>query len=541
MKRLLFVCFVAFSLVACQFVEEDSFESPSPSSATITPSNSASFSVSSNSEIYTVDASVASVTLSGDISGKNLYYAMVNTSSNEISGKYVRYIVSQNARSAAAVSSTITHDTHFHDDEEFFTCHHEDDITPVFSASSARAAASEPARKAHRIEEVPFESKKTFFLSEYKDASVKKSATLYAVNEICNVWIVDDEKHIPQSKRKEVAETYAQKFAKMHPVVCKVFGKESDLIYVTSEGDFASMNEFSETGTKVNIVMYDLYNDGISGKVIGMFSNRDYFKNGLTVSGNEIDSSNEGKYLYIDSYLATKNLEYTLSTIAHEFQHMINFSVKAMNQQASDSNFNEMLSMLCEDMMQEYLNVQDAYTPKNRLRRFLSHYYDAGIRGQATSLQSYSNAYAFGAWLARQYGGAALIKEMMSNGKANNECIAAAVSAIEGRAFTFDDLFQEFIAACFDGELSARNKDAPQTIRSEDGYDYPMRNINLTEITNLGETMTIFENDAITEIAPSYGIFLKTFGEIDGNTVTLSFNSDSGKTNSSLLMYIYVK
>ena len=236
----------------------------------------------------------------------------------------------------------------------------------------------------------------------------------------------------------------------------------------------------------------------------------DYYKNGLAFSNVTVNRSNEGKYFYIDSYYAVRMFDYTVSTLAHEFQHMINFSVKAMNGKASDSNFNEMLSMLFEDLMQEKLDIDDGYSPKNRLTKFLSRYYEAGIREYNGTLQSYANAYAFGAWLIRKFGGATLVKEMMTNGKANNDCITSAVNTVNGTGYTFNELLQDFVKDCFDKT-----------------YYNPV----------------IFENDVVTDMAPSYGIFLKSYGTIENPTesLTLNFVSDSGKTNSGLYVYVYIK
>jgi hypothetical protein len=66
--------------------------------------------------------------------------------------------------------------------------------------------------------------------------------------------------------------------------------------------------------------------------------------------------------------------------------------------------------------------------------RFLEHYADTGITkwgasGTLEELYSYANVYAFGAYLARNYGGAALIKAMAENNRVNEASISAALSS----------------------------------------------------------------------------------------------------------------
>ena len=53
----------------------------------------------------------------------------------------------------------------------------------------------------------------------------------------------------------------------------------------------------------------------------------------------------------------------------------------------------------------------------------------------------------------------------------------------------------------------------------------------------------VFENEVVTDVAASYGMFLKNYGTVatGTNSLTLNFTSISGMTNSDLLIYIYVK
>ncbi len=512
MKKLLFVSIAVLSLTACQFADfEDRVDSSSPAQPVIiTPENNDSLTVSADSDIFAVDASTSSVTLTGDLKGKTIYYAMVNTTGSVISNEYVRYVTNGSARSAADATAELIEEE-AESTEEGFIPTSGMDFFPEFEESSSRNAIDSTGTEHQALSLKVGETKKEVFVATRSNTYEKKPATLYAFNEICNVWVLNGDQFLnTASKRMKIAEIYAQKFALVYPMIHDIFGKESDFLYSSVYGNKQHMNEVNDTGTKVNIVVYDLYSDGVRGGTIGLFSSMDYYKNGLAFSNVTVSRSNEGKFFYIDSYFASTLLDYTISTLAHEFQHMLNFSVKAMNGKASDTNFNEMLSMLCEDLMQDVLEVDDEYSPKNRIKKFLESYYKAGIREYDNTLQSYANAYAFGAWLIRNYGGSALVREMMFNGKANNDCMASAVNTINGTSYSFNDLMQEFVKACFN-----QNFYSPK----------------------------IFQNNQITNIASSYGIFLKNYGAVaqGAESVTLNFASNSGKTSSGLLMYVYVK
>lgn len=504
MRRLLSLFVVVLTLTACQMTLEESLSSNESFSET-------SFSVSSNNNVFVVDSSASSITLSGDLAGKSLYYAVVNTTEKRISHEFVSCISSSSDRAALSSVKEVVEDSDDCQAEEVQFKHYEDDFHPEFEASSSRAALDTVSGRVENLSlKKGLTSKKIYTVDEFS-AYHEKTATLWAENEICNVWVVDDDAYISSSSLKEeIAGIYAEKFASACPFVYEIFGKESDMLYTSTSGFKQSMKELSETGTKINIVIYDLFNDGIGGDTLGFFSSMDYYMNGLKFRNLTVSHSNEGKYIYIDSYFAQRFLDYTVSTLVHEFQHMINFSVKAMNGLACDQNFNEMLSMLCEEFLQETLGISDEFSPKNRVYTFIQKYYRAGIREYDNTLQSYANAYAFGSWLTREFGGKALIKEMMRNGKSNNDCIASAVNSLNGTDYSFNLLFKHFVKACFD-----QNCYSPR----------------------------IFDNDQISELASSYGIFLKNFGKLpsEENAVTLNISSVSGAAKSGVLVYVYVK
>ena len=409
------------------------------------------------------------------------------------------------------------------------------------------------------------------------------------------MWVVNSDKYLTSDTEKQnLAGKFAAAFAAFYPVVTNVFGKESDEIYtnyvstslISGEYTTSPMTEVSDTGEKINIVIYDLFADGEEGNVLGFFSSGDYYARDF------YNYSNVGKYFYVDSYFATQeeSVNTIISTLAHEFQHMVHFGVKGND---SDTNFNEMLSMLCEDMMQKFLTdkgytIEDKDSPKSRMLQFMIEYFGCGIRGYDNSSLAYANAYAFGSWLCRQYGGAALVKEMMSNEKTNNECIVAAVNKLNGTSFTFDDLFAQFIKACYgkDSEYTF-NKDAAKTITyssESTTYDYPMTAINLWESSSMydlntalipGESLTSGEsltyrqyseseigasyidsqykyfgplvfnaNTLLTSISQSYGMALKRKSAVipsGTNSYTITFSSKSGYTKTGMKLFLYIK
>ena len=152
--------------------------------------------------------------------------------------------------------------------------------------------------------------------------------------------------------------------------------------------------------------------------------------------------TNECEIVYIDSLILSQKKETAYSTLVHEFNHMINYVIKTVNGMTANPGassftqcdvwFTEMLSMVTEDMFQDYLELEDKDSPKSRLPYF-NMYYNYGYRlwntANIPALVMYANTYAFGAYLARNFGGTELIKQIAQNEYVNEESITAALQA----------------------------------------------------------------------------------------------------------------
>ncbi|WP_296321641.1 hypothetical protein [Treponema sp. UBA3813] len=547
----------------------------------------------SENDTFVVEENVKSVTITGNLSGKKIYCATVNTSGTAINGEnYTKIAIdSTGDRSLVGADVTALLPTFDSFSSDNYICHSELNFTPPnISVSSSARTIDNPASSNSKVTQLTdtVGSTKTLYVSLEDDSAgnpVKKEATLRACNETCNVWVLDDyydETSAGTKVNTDFAKKIAEKFKSLYPLVRNVYGNESDKIYYpvvrgnTIYFELFEMDYLSDTGTKVNIVIYDLYGDADQGKVLGFFAPRDYYPNDddlhklVDTSDNLNSYSNEGKYFYIDSYFLNNKYDDTISTLAHEFQHMIHYSVKKMSKgKDSDTNFNEMFSMLCEDMMQEFLGLEDKDSPKARLQSFVTSYTLTGIReynseSPSTTTQSYANAYAFGAWLCRQYGGAALVKEMMENDYTNNECIVAAVNKLNNGNYTFDDLFAQFVKACFGKDSTYTfNKDAASSL-SYSGYNYPMKAINLWKKNSLYDmSSSVTEKRCFdpeySELGPivyQTGTYLKSFpaeygtlltrvksfsNDFSDSSYTLNFVTKSGVTKPGMKLFLYIK
>lgn len=550
-KNLFFAVFATLFLISCDL--DLSFTTEADSSTT---DSTVSWDAS-QSDIFELSADVTTVNISNATSGKTLYFVRRNTGSETISSKNIRTFTAASRRQA---DSDVSEDFLEFDEEipnlqkGFAGCFIPGQIDLKNYASSARSASvsSEPAISG-KVGEA-----KNIYVDNNTNIStfVQKSATLCAVGTYCYVWVVDDFYSSTAAENKvdsAIAQKYADAFDKMYPMITNVFGKESDEIYYKYK--WCNMENYSSTGTKINIVVYDIGNDYSLSEnqqcgIVGYFYAKDYIYNysekGVT--------SNNGKYFYIDSGYANSNFDTTISTLAHEFQHMVNYNQKTvLNDLDSGQWYNEMLSMLCEDMMQEYLEIKDEDSPKARTKVFNAYYYYSGISEYNSKNQicSYATAFSFGSFIARNFGGAELVQKISQNSYVDNDSITNAVNSLNDTKYTYDDLFEKYLLALFGNSTYTHNKDADCTLKynsgdySSNSYEYPMTAYNIfdSEYSFLvnGEEYcgpAIFKYNAKSvDLRAENGILIHGIGTFSGSSLSVSFSSGT----SAEKIYLIIK
>ncbi len=197
---------------------------------------------------------------------------------------------------------------------------------------------------------------------------------------------------------------------------------------------------------RVHIFITDLeddYSSGQSGGVFGYFWPKDEYTND---SLPDSWHSNTKEMFYIDAHFTEAYLKDMKSTLAHEYQHMIHYNQKYLEQGVSSSTwYNEMLSMLAEDFLQDKIGLTDGESPKSRTSTFVTAYPYAGIT-QWDGGYSYAMDYVFGAFLVRNFGGAPLVASMIGDDKSGRASITAALSSC-GYSKDFDAVFQDFVCS----------------------------------------------------------------------------------------------
>lgn len=410
---------------------------------------------------------------------------------------------------------------------------------------------------------------------------------------VCLVWVVDDyfsETNSSGSKiNSTVAHSIAQKFSKYYSLEREIFGEESDFL-ITSAGEIdnrASMEYISETGNFVNIVVYDIgkdYNSLSNTGVVGYFYSKDYFEEGSYSSGSVLNHTNMGKYFYLDSaycnYVSEGNYSGTgdvsgtaITTLFHEFQHMIDFNTKNLQHNLGPAVwYNEMLSMLAEDVLASELGLENSEDAvwKTRMSAYNQAYYYSALDEyrdeEKYAVISYSTAYALGSYVARNYGGVKLIEEISKNAYADFDSIIKAIETVSGKQLSALQVYKEVIAASVfrDGVKNssttytfATDNNLPSFYK-EQSATYSGTTLRLPKISIFSDDYAFAYSDYYSSrysgplimasgLASSEGLRGHCFnihyaGSVvqDGN-VSLNFSSSSGTVDSNEQVIVFVQ
>ena len=552
---------------------------------------SAEYQASDTPNIIEVQPDTAYLKISGLSKGKKIWLSKTNPTKNIISSDYTRFInYGENISFVrkTSVSRNISEESEQADLNENHPLH------PVFNTEillepdfQARSVATTSTTSSVDVNNYSIGDSKTLFIdtkiNKNNSTFKQQNAILRAKGEYCYVWVVDEEDSSGDSKywtsdtkltpnyqkvNQQIVEKIADAFDKIYPMVRKVFGEESNQLIYQGK-NLVSMDMNCDTGTMVNIVIYDLNNDfnskDTSAGYVGYFHSKDYYK---SYSTGTFRYSNAGKFFYIDAYYLANKTSMVYSTLAHEFQHMVDFGMKTMTTTRplqSSTWYNEMKSMLCEDIMKNYLkkinpDFTDEDSPLYRLPKFCRHYFDVGLEYRSATTTrpydddySYANNYAFGAWAARNYGGISFINKLATNNYVDIESIedAAGVSITE--------MLKKYSSACaINLKDYGFNKDVSQTTFVLNSYSYPMDAINLWELDKIlpelytnhdsvfsSKTSSVysfngpawFYYDTQAELRP-YGFTISIVGMANDSEILLGFNTT--KISTSQKVYVII-
>ena len=385
----------------------------------------------------------------GNAAYKNNYLIKFNKSIEyELDGAYAGYSKSENVVNETANRSADVSQMNLSkafdsnglskwNDTEAITKLNEIVMKDVFPASRSLTAQNSIESTITKINSSIGDTQPFYYISDstnytYSQAAAKCKYT----GEHCEVWFINNSSLVKENNLD--FDSLGNKFDSIFELETEILGSNIYSEHKTS---------YIDPQDKIIILILDIFEDASTEQkagTFGYFSQIDMYTDNAINNSQDVRSfkSNKKQMLYIDSYfysLDGKNSSFNAvnqiySTLSHEFNHLLNFCNKTIknNLDSYETWYTEMLSMITEDMFQEFLGISDADGPKGRLNYF-SQFYSYGFpywRSGDDVYISYANDYAYGAYLIRNHGGIALLKEIATNKYVDGESITYALKEI---------------------------------------------------------------------------------------------------------------
>ena len=410
--------------------------------------------------------------------------------------------------------------------------------------------------------------KKDFYAATLKNktnAEWAKDSVLKVIGQHCYVWYKAKE---GISITDDQLQALADSFDTIYEKETYIFGKNT----LETQPDNSIIN-ITDENIKINIIVYDLFNDvedtrSKQAGTFGYFWTLDFQKQDLETE-DEIYYSNKCQCLHIDSFFLEAVPKAQQSTIAHEFQHLLHYVNKSLKYgpvlqgtkssfRTSETWFNEMMSMVCEDIMQSQLNLEDKDSPKYRLKLFNQYYYYGFKNWYQSDDQyiSYANAYAFGAFLLRNFG-IDFIRKLATNNYINEQAITRALIDSNASLKSFNDVLDKYYNVVLNpkGDYYTLNKSVSKTYTDIAGnktvefkcdainlFDYCTfegNELNFLKVNDYYQASRLNDyygpvilNKLVYKSLDSYGMYVSYLGDV-GITFSTTFKISSDSVNTS--------
>lgn len=348
-------------------------------------------------------------------------------------------------------------------------------------------------------------------------------------------------------------------FDKIYSIVKKVMGSD-DLsqpitLYNGNKTYKSIQTSLNGDDSKLVIFITDIFGDKIGtekGSVLGYYYPGDLYKKV------NLKYSNECKMIYVDSYnLQLDVLNHSKicqSTVVHEFTHMLN---KINKSDPMETWFTEMLAMTAEDICSHELNLTTTDKSSVFFQRlpFFNMTYMSGFSNEVWAKNdpgsAYSNTYAFGSYLLRNYGGVKLISEIATNDYVNEQAVTKALASCGKSSENFNSVLSKFGQVLCNFDLKT-TKDSYITLNRSFRDTFKETNFQIKAIDLKQYNMTVKDDktgQTQKYVGPVYGdakyryslggwgIEVKDFGSV---TNYQTFDCQL-PTNESCDLYVYLK
>lgn len=503
---------------------ESETEKNNPDSTTETPAESTSEDIF----LYkTLTSDESFITFSKSYEGKKCYLICSNESSQSVNNGTVGIQFNQNNnesnRSADGQDLFILKNTVRFTDGSW-----RDEIQferPELEIIQSRAAASNATNQTATYRDL---SDNKFWAQTGVNIFTKNTFEKKSEGTYCRIWYLNNNSSVSNANLTD------SEFKKLAATVDSIFTKETQ-VFGSNHYSKEAYCIKADQNTKLDVLVYDLMGDASenqNGGVFGFFRAWDFYLNSMLTQNNinygtsYKTDSNECQVIHVDSFFLNadvkNNTQKVQSTLIHEFQHLLNYCNKNTSY---ETWFTEMLSMSAEDVFQSQINLSDEDSPKSRFYiTFDAPYHGFGnwpANNDEKVYNAYANAYAFGAYLMRNYGGVKLVHEIATNQYINEEAITRALQTL-GYNETFESVFRKFgmvyIFPEYNNDSNIKNLNrSVSEIYLETTYSLGAINLN-DYYFKFYNSKTVLDNDINNNL---YAVGQKVLTGTDNNNQTL--------------------
>lgn len=293
-----------------------------------------------------------------------------------------------------------------------------------------------------------------------------------------SIWVSDDQWHESAAGRitQQMVEELGSRFLKS--------GADNDIYdWLTAilgpEWGAPAYSNLIEHSGEITIFLTDIENDASeNGGIVGYFSSLNSIKNETLVGTMAEGLSNERVMFVMDAPMYANAgggtwspdgywQDIVFSTLAHEFQHMIHFYQKQLrfNVASTDAWIDELCAQLAEDLLADKMgvsgprgiapaighagsggNTNGRLPDYNRYTHLPLESTDSAWQ-QANAVYYYSVVYAFGAWAARNYGGAQFLRDIVRSRYTDRQAIEYAAAQAGANPSDLDSLLARWAVA----------------------------------------------------------------------------------------------
>ncbi|TDL32668.1 hypothetical protein E2R51_08270 [Jeotgalibacillus sp. S-D1] len=273
----------------------------------------------------------------------------------------------------------------------------------MFDPKSADAPLSGIKKNQNILPYKVGDKKKFWVINDTNNEDYQIEAVLKYSGQRGEIWVHNNE--ITSGQAKEMGKEFDQN---IYPLITKNFARESDV----------------DQNSRVSILVFDIQDgfNGSGGYIGGYFYARDLYN---------MPYSNRSEIFYIDTYpsmgftKSSYDVSNAYSTIAHEFQHMVNFNQNVLVEKGEEMEvwLDEALAMAAEHMyLKEPLSDRVSYYERSasipRGHSLLNWDYEGDV------LSNYSLSYLFGQYFRIQtQQGDSIYKELIANKKSGTKAL----------------------------------------------------------------------------------------------------------------------